>query len=152
MANHLRRQAREGFVTTVTGLATTGANVFDSPKHPLAETDLPALRVSAGPESIDSTAYGGGTSARTVQRFFTVKVEIIVQDNDAIEDTVDGIAKEVEIAIANNQSLGCGMKWVQLREVSEPEISDNAEQPMATATMQFQVFYLCALNAPDVAL
>lgn len=152
MANHMRQQIREGLVSTLTGLATTGTNVFDTPKHVLAESQLPALRIFAEPENIEMSAFGGGAASRTVQRSLSLRVEIVEQSNSATEDTIDQIIKEVEIAVANNQSLGCGCKWIQLRQVGEVQVSDDSGQPIVQTDLTFQAFYLTALNAPDVAL
>ena len=39
MANHIRQQIREKFGTTLTGLTTTGSNVFESRVYPLENTN-----------------------------------------------------------------------------------------------------------------
>ena len=43
MANHIRRQIRERAGTVLTGLTTTGNNVFETRIYPLENTNLPAL-------------------------------------------------------------------------------------------------------------
>ena len=43
MANHVRQQIRERIGTTLTGLTTTGSNVFESRVYPLEDSKLPAL-------------------------------------------------------------------------------------------------------------
>ena len=43
MANHVRQQIREYFGTTLTGLTTTGANVYESRVYTLQEDTLPSL-------------------------------------------------------------------------------------------------------------
>ena len=43
MANHIRQQLRERAGTVLTGLTTTGSNVFETRIYPLENTNLPAL-------------------------------------------------------------------------------------------------------------
>ena len=43
MANHIRQQIRERVGTTLTGLSTTGSNVFQSRVFNLEESNLPAI-------------------------------------------------------------------------------------------------------------
>ena len=43
MANHIRQQIREYFGTTLTGLTTTGSNVYESRVYPIENAKLPAL-------------------------------------------------------------------------------------------------------------
>ena len=43
MANHIRQQIREKFGTLLTGLTTTGSNVYQSRVYPLENANLPAL-------------------------------------------------------------------------------------------------------------
>ena len=45
MANHLRQQIRERIGTTLTGLSTTGTNVFQSRVYQLEDSNLPALLI-----------------------------------------------------------------------------------------------------------
>ena len=43
MANHVRRQIREQVGTVLTGLTTTGSNVYQSRVYPLEDGNLPGL-------------------------------------------------------------------------------------------------------------
>ena len=45
MANHIRQQIRERAGTVLTGLTTTGTNVFETRIYPLSNTNLPALAI-----------------------------------------------------------------------------------------------------------
>ena len=47
---HVRQQIRSAIITQVTGLTTTGINVFEHRVYPLAEDDLPAIVVSTTSE------------------------------------------------------------------------------------------------------
>lgn len=147
MADHVRKQIRAAAVTALTGLATTGSSVFASRVYPLQDADLPALRISNPEESIESESMGG--AGRYLTRNLTLVVEACVKQVSGYEDTVDQIVKEVEIALANNNTLGALCKWIVPRAI-ETELSGEAEKPIAVATIRFEVVYVAALNAPDV--
>ena len=55
MANHLRRQIRERAATTLTGLATTGSNVFQSRFYPMESAGLPGLCIYTKDETAEIT-------------------------------------------------------------------------------------------------
>lgn len=147
MANHVRQQIREAIATAVTGLTTTGSNVFQSRIYPLQSAELPALRVFTNSETV---AIGSMGASRIVERVLEVVIEAVVKATTDFDDTVDGIVKQVEIALASAQGAG-GAKYVQLVKI-EIEMDGEGDQPVAMARMSFEVPYNTALGAPDVAL
>lgn len=147
MADHLRKRIRSAAATKLTGLTTTGANVFTSRAYPLQDANLPALRITTPSEQSEMVSMGIGN--RTVERTLTLQVEGVVKALTGFEDTCDQIAKEVEIALANDNTLGGLCKYIQLRSTAT-EISGEAEKPIAVTTMLFDVLYHTSLNAPDV--
>ena len=149
MANHLRRQIRDAMVTALTGLATTGANVFGSRVYPLQDANLPALRVSTPAEEINILSMGYD---RLMERTLTVTVDACVKAVSGYENSVDQIVKEVEVVLGAgaNLTLGALCKHVTLRSINT-ELAGDAEKPIAVATMNFEVLYVAALSAPDVA-
>jgi len=150
MANHLRRQIREAAATLLTGLATTGSNVFDSRVYPVRDGQLPALRIFTQSETVEANTIGAGP-ARLQERTLTLTVEGCIKATSGFDDTADAICKEVETAIAGDNTLGGKCKWVQLTS-TEIELDGETEQPIVIVRLNFQVFYITALNAPDVAL
>lgn len=148
MADHVRKQIRAAAATALTGLSTTGARVYASRVHPLQDADLPALRLSNPSEDIAISSMGAN---RIVERTLRLVVEACVKAASGYEDTVDQIVKEVEVALAADQTLGGLCKYIQLGSI-ETELSGDAELPIAVATMTFAVPYYTALNAPDVPL
>ena len=50
---HVRQSIRDNVVTVVTGLTTTGTNVFRSRVYPLGENKLPALCVYTAAEEVE---------------------------------------------------------------------------------------------------
>jgi hypothetical protein len=106
MANHLRRQIRERIMTDVTGLSTTGSNVFEGRVYPVEESKLPCLLVYDSEEEIDAvTLSPAGT--RTMLAILTVTIEGYAQGGDGatVLDTLAGIQKEVQIAMAGDINI-----------------------------------------------
>lgn len=148
MANHLRRQIREAAVTALTGLTTTSTRVFGSRVRAIAQADLPCLRVYCDDESIELKSMG---SERARMRTLALVVEGCAAANADMDDTLDAIAKEVEIALDGNQGLGVGVKFIEPREIKS-EFAGEGEKIIAVITMRFEAVYYAAKGAPDVAL
>ena len=52
---HIRQSIRDNAVTAITGLSTTGSNVFRSRVYPLGTNKLPALCVYTDSETVEFT-------------------------------------------------------------------------------------------------
>lgn len=150
MADLLRKQIRAAAVTALTGLATTGSNVFGNRDRDLQEAELPALRILTGDESIELSSIGVG---RIRQHELQLVVEACVKDNTAYDDDVDAICKEVQIALDNpvTQTLGGLCKYIEPRGF-ELEIEGESDKTVAVGRMTFLVVYYTAQGAPDVPL
>lgn len=148
MADHVRKQIRAAAVSTLAGLATTGANVFESrpANRPLQGNELPGLLVDLAGEDITRGSMGvRGINERTA----VLRVRVVVKEVDSYADTLDQIIKEVEIALAGNQTLGGLCKYVQPVSI-DVDLDGETERPVASADMNFEVLYYTALDAPDV--
>lgn len=93
MADHARKQIRAAAVSDLTGLATTGANVFNARVKPIREEDMPCLNVFLLDETSDWDAQG------TLVRTGDLVVEGRTQGGDTLFDALDQIAAEVEAGI-----------------------------------------------------
>jgi hypothetical protein len=148
MAAHIRRQVREAIETALTGLTTTGSRVFQSRVYPLETTDLPGLLIYMGAEAIvASTIHGPAILDRTLD----VRVTAVHRAVADLDDTLDQIIKEVEIAIAGMSLVGLA-ETIRLTEIAEPELVGTSSKPTGQTTMTLQVNYYTAENAPDMAL
>ena len=74
MANHIRQQIRERVGTTLTGLTTTGSNVFQSRVYNLEDSKLPAIIIYTKSEDSELLEMG---STRTLQRNLALVVEAL---------------------------------------------------------------------------
>lgn len=149
MANHLRRQIREAVATRLTGLSTTGASVHQSRVYAVQDSELPCLLVFTRSESIGETTIH---APKVVSRVLTLEIVAIAKANDALDDTLDQICKEVEVALANPvtalEPLAESIGLVS----TEYELSGAGEKPTGQATLLYEINYFTAENAPDVAL
>lgn len=148
MANHIRQQIREQIGTTLTGLTTTGSNVYQSRVYPLENSKLPALIIYTRSESIEPLDMG---SNRTLQRNLQLVIEAFAKGTSNTDDTADTIAKEIEIAMANDTTHN-DLAIDSFLETTEIEYNGEGDQPVASLSMVYNITYITTENAPDVAL
>lgn len=146
--SHVRQRIRERVAADLTGLTTTGSNVFQSRVYPMEAAGLPGLIVFTNSEAVD---LEGTSTGRNLVRVLDVVVEGYAKATTNVDDTVDTIAAEVETAIANDPNLNALAKD-QILASTEVELSGDAEQPIAVIRLTFTVVYVTADNAPTVAL
>ncbi len=134
--------------TALTGLSTTGANVFVSRVYPLQTAELPGLLVYADSETSAPSTIG---FHQTVERTVQVKVEAMVKSTVDWDDALDAICAEVEVALANPVDELDGIaKSVTLTDTTI-EMVGTAEKPVGSARMTFAVLYYADEATPDVA-
>lgn len=149
MANHLRRQIREAIVTALTGLTTTGARVFASRVYPLEAADLPGLLITTLSELSGPIDMG---EPRTLERSVTLEVAAIAKSTADLDDVLDQICKEVEVALAMPVTALAGIAKSITLTATDIEVMGSGEQPFGRARLSYTVDYYAAENAPDVAL
>jgi NDP-sugar pyrophosphorylase family protein len=148
MANHVRQQIREYFGTTLTGLTTTGANVFESRVYTLQENTLPSLVIYTKSETSEPIVI---VVDRVMSRDLSVVIEGYVKATSNFDDTIDTISKEVEEAIAADRTLG-GLAKDTYVESTEIEFNAEAEQPLGFVSLTFLTNYYVKETNPDVAV
>jgi hypothetical protein len=142
---HARQTIREQVGTTLTGLTTTGSNVYQSRVYPLQESNLPALLIYTKEESSEAIVMG---SNRVIERELTLAVEAYVKTNSNSDDTIDTIAEEVETAIGADSTLNNKAKDVFLVSTDINYVGEG-ENPVAVATLNFLVSYCTDENDPS---
>ena len=148
MANHLRRQIRERAATTLTGLTTTGSNVFQSRVYPMESAGLPGLCIYTTEETVEMQSMGG---TRNVSRDLTLIVEGYATDSANVDDTLDQIGKEIEVAMSGDITLNDLAQDSYLSSV-EITLSGDGSTGIGKITHSYLVVYQNAENAPDAAL
>jgi hypothetical protein len=127
MANHIRQQIRERAGTVLTGLTTTGSNVFETSEPIVISTN------------------------RLMSRELELIVEVYVKQTSNFDDEVDKICKEVEVAISADTTLN-GLAKDCFLQSTEIEYNTEGEQPLSYAVLTFLTNYYVQETAPDVAV
>jgi hypothetical protein len=148
VANHIRQQIREYFGTTLTGLSTTGSNVYESRVYPLENAKLPALIIYTKSETSEPIVIG---TDRVMSRELAVVVEGYAKATSDFDDTIDTISKEVEQAIAADRTLDGKAKDTYL-ESTEIEFNGEGEKPLGYVSLTFLTNYYVKEKNPDVAV
>ena len=148
MANHIRQQIRERAGTVLTGLTTTGSNVFQTRVYPLENTNLPALVIYTKDETSEPIVV---STNRLMSRELELIIEVYVKQTSNFDDEIDKICKEVEIAISADTTLNGLAKDCYLQSTSI-EYNTEGEQPISYAVLTFLTNYYVQENAPDVAV
>lgn len=147
MANHVLRQLRDNSKTALTGLSTTGSNVFvnRSEDEPLQDSELPALRLYLRDSDAKILTMGVG---RDYERSARLEVQACVKKLATFEDDLYQILKEVEIAMSSG-SIGA-----KRADIVSVLIEDDAkgEKPVAVGHFTFELVFYTALGAPDAFL
>jgi hypothetical protein len=145
---HIRKQIRDAFALAVTGLTTTGSNVFIGRVEPIEMAKTPALVIFTPDDEREAGA--GGPVPRTYHRIITIEVIGETYQADPI-DLLDTIAVEVETAAAADITLGGICQDLTLRG-SEITLTGESAQPSGVIIMQFLARYHHKENTPEVAI
>ncbi len=148
MANHVRQQIRERIAANVTGLTTTGSNVFQSRVYPLQVSQLPALLVYSLSESAEIDSL---TPPRGSTRALQVAIEAVTKQSADLDDKLDTICKEVEVALAADLTVNNLADDIYL-ESTEITLDEKSEKPTGRALMTWRVQYRVRETAPDAAI
>ena len=144
---HLRQSIRERIATVVTGLTTTGSNVFQSRVYPIEDSKLPCLLVYTTSEDSEVTEMA---SPRPMTRSLNVIVQGVVGATTP-DDTLDLISKEVEVALAGDVTVN---SLANNSFLSSTEIEFNADgaKPIGTVMLNYIVEYRNLDNNPESAI
>jgi hypothetical protein len=149
-AKHIREQIMKAVVRKVTGLSTTGSNVYRGRIFPQEAANLPALLVYQGADVIedDETAR----AIDTVDSTLTVHVEAWVQGAAGNNDqTLNAISAEVVAALQADITQGvAGVFDTQEGVVVEAEHLEG-NQAVGALTMDFLFRYRRLRTDPSVA-
>lgn len=148
MPDHIRKQVRDAAVADLTGLATTGANVFTARVASLTSAEMPGLVVMLRAETSQHDTMSPGP---TIARDGRLVVEGRAQGGDGLEDTLDQIAVEVETQIYTTAEaldlllMNIGTPTTEI-ELLEP--SEGVAQRTGVIRMLFPVTYRTPLADP----
>ncbi len=148
--SHIRKQIRDAVVIKLTGLATTGVNVFQTRIWPVNDAELPCLLVLTDGDTVNSYSEGSvvANTPRNVNRTLHLTVQVLVRGT-SIDDALDQICLEVEKALASDRFLGGLSVNVTLTD-TRIEFKGDGEKPTGEATMTYQIEYWVLDTTPDV--
>lgn len=138
---HAKQQIRAAVVTALTGLTTTGSNVYST--RVFAHDALPSLNVTAGDEDAGPVQHDG-----TQQRTLEVIVEIRATKATGWDGQADTIQAEVEAAIHADYRLGGLCIHCALTGVTDEPI-ENASRAGLLRTLVFGCLYSIDPSAPE---
>ena len=133
-----RKNIRDNIVTALTGLTTTGSNVFRSRVYPLDQSSLPGLCIFT--QSDDAEYQTIGTS-RTVRHLLTVSVEAYVRQSANYDNTLDTIQDEVDAALAVDRTRGGYAQDTRIVAFTST-MSADGDQPLAVGEMSLEIDYV----------
>lgn len=146
MTEHVRKQIRKAAIGALMDLGTTEGRVFESRVYPLAKADLPGLLVYTPNE--DSAREDSPTES---MRDLTLFVTGIVRISESIEDELDDVAAEVEVAL-DTLALADGLAKIYhgIQGTASTLAGDDLDQPHGAIAMEFLYTYRTSTGQPDV--
>lgn len=148
VALHLRRSVRDAVVQALTGLQATGNRVYSSRVYPVDDASLPALLVSTSRDVVTGSSL---SIPRTFERTVIVDVIAVAKAISDIDDILDEICRQVEVALAMPCSALAGIAQRITLQETQIRITGEGSIPTGEAAMSFEVFYMAAENSPHVA-
>ena len=141
---HVRKQIRDAVATAVTGLTTTGSNVFASRVRPISDSQLPCLLVYTTNEVIN---LEGGT-LDAPERLLSVRISGVIEATESLDDTMDIIAAEVEVALGADITMGGLAVGADLLDTTM-DLDGEAEKQVGTINLNYIISYRTPFGDPS---
>ncbi|MBT7914060.1 hypothetical protein HN588_09145 [Candidatus Bathyarchaeota archaeon] len=145
--SHVRKQIRDAVATRVTGLTTTGTNVFQSRTYSLSNDKLPALTIYTKEESSDIV-----NMSRDLRRTLSIVIEGYAKASSSLDDTLDTIAAEVEAAMGSDRDLNGVGKIISVSGTEIDFASGDSEKPVGVVRLGYDIIYVTSGSDPETAL
>jgi len=139
---HLRTSIRNNVTTTLTSLTTTGANVFESRIYPNELSKLPLLNIYSNSETSELSSIG------KIERTLEITVEGFAKATTNVDESLDIIAKEIEVAMATDLTRGGYAKTTYLIS-TEFELENIANQQIGVVKLNYTIQYLTTKGDPE---
>lgn len=134
---HKRQSIRERVASTLTGLTTTGSNVFQSRVYPIENTKLPCLLIYTREETSEPLVMN---PPRTIEKVLSLVVEGYVKANTNFDDTIDTICEEVEEALFTDRLIN-NLALDSFLVNTEISYNGEGDNPLGIVVMTFQITY-----------
>lgn len=140
----LYRAFLDDVTEAVTGLSTTGSNVFESPRAAIDAGSLPALAVLARDVFVSDVVESADTDAHLE----THRLGIIVQTIATTRDQRDNSSLEVKDAILRVLRPGYQRRYTR----TDFEEGREGERDLWVATQRFEIDYHVDADEPGVVV
>ena len=145
---HVRETIRNNITTALTGLTTTGSNVFKTRFYPLAQAKLPCLTIYC---KSDASEYNTIGLPRTVMHEAEFVVEAYAKATSGVEDTLDTICVQVREALFADITRGGNAKDTRVVDFNF-DFNSEGDQPVAVGVMTVMVDYVTLENDLETAV
>jgi len=149
---HVRQQIRDAVATTLTGLATTGSNVFVSRVYPLESASLPGITIMTDNDVEDIDNTSAANSNRIVWANLGLIIKAHAQEAvSSLDGTLDQIEVEIRQSLMSDITLGGLVKdmwWISTDITLEGENT----KPIGLAEIVFNLSYRVAASDPSTVL
>lgn len=150
---HARKQIRDAVKNLVTGLTTTGTNVFvdrDVANRPMQTSSLPRLLIGTVGDQVDQRSFGDQVTAhnRTMMHTLTLSIYAETAATSAVDDALDLICSEVETALFSDPLLS-GMATDMRLVNTDYTLDEGGAERAGMARMDIEVDYWSVEGAPD---
>lgn len=133
MPAHARTQIRTAIATALTGLETTGANVYRNRVARLSLRQVPALVITIDSEKVDEI----GLDPLQERKLQVVVDGYVAPDTGEVDDALDQIGLEVEVAMVAAGKLGGLIKAVPALSQTLIGIDETHEESLGRIRMVF---------------
>ena len=134
---HKRQSIRERVASTLTGLTTTGSNVFQSRVYPIENTKLPCLLIYTREETSEPLTTN---PPRAIEKVLSLVVEGYVKANTNFDDTIDTICEEVEEALFTDRLIN-DLALDSFLINTDITYNGEGDNPLGIVVMTFQITY-----------
>jgi hypothetical protein len=141
---HIRQAIRENIKTTLTGLTTTGNNVFVTRVYPVAKGLTEGLIIYNENETVQYLSTGTG---RSQERTCIFKVEAYVKTSSDFDDKMDTIMAEIESALSVDVTRG-NLAIDTMIDNFDSDFNGEGELPVGIGTLDIIVKYLSTEGSP----
>lgn len=148
--SHAITQIRSAVTAAVTGLATSGARVYETREYPLSDQHIPGLIVFTLTDKLNEQ---GDQRRRIQERELSVVVEAAAKKpaGSSLDQALEQMVLEVQRAIAADRTLGGLVKMITCASV-QFAVGDDIEKPVGKAGMTWTCRYLVAEDDPETII
>lgn len=148
---HPRRLIRDAAKAALLSETAAGTRVVTSRRIPWRPSQLPGIGIYTLEETTDPAS--AQTAPRELKRHLELAIEAFIRaDEDTFDDELDAIAREIEVAIAADDTLGGTASDCWLTK-TEFDFGTEGDQQIVTVRLIFRVTYFgFAPDANDGAL